>query len=202
MPTKIILIRHGQTNDNLKKRYTGFTDSRLNECGKRQARLLRKKLASFGVQKAFSSSSKRAVHFAILSFGRPDIVIVPQLREMNFGIFEGMTYSEIMKKYPDVYNNWIKNSFENKAPKGESFGDLKKRVLSAFRKIVRSQQNKVSVVVTHAGPIRVILGEVLKLKNIWTISPKSGGMSIIEFNKAKARVLLSNDNSYFKMVRK
>ena len=198
MPTRIILIRHGQTNDNLEKRYSGFIDICLNEYGKRQARLLRKKLASFGVQKTFSSSSKRAVHFAILSCGRPDIAIVPQLREMNFGIFEGMSYPEIMQKYPDIYNNWIKNSFKNKAPKGESFGDLKKRVLSAFRKIVHSQQNKVSVVVTHAGPIRVILGEVLKLKNIWKISPKSGGMSIIEFNKQKAKVLVINNTSYLK----
>jgi broad specificity phosphatase PhoE len=196
MPAKVILIRHGQTRDNLEERYSGFTDTCLNEYGLSQAKLLKKKISSLGVERAFSSSLKRALDFARISFGSDDVETVPELREMNFGIFEGMNYPEIMKKYPKNYNQWINNSFKTRVPKGESFSGLKKRALKAFRKIVKSNENKVFMVVTHAGPIRIILGEVLKIKNIWDLAPKSGGVSILEFNKGKGKVLLLNDDSY------
>lgn len=196
MPSKLILIRHGQTQDNLEERYSGFTDTCLNKYGILQAKLLKKRISSLGVQRAFSSSLKRAFDFARISFGSDDVEMLPELREMNFGIFEGMNYPEIMEKYPEIYNKWINNSLKNRIPKGEKFGDFKKRILSIFKEIVRSNKNKVSMVVTHAGPIRVILGDILKLKNIWEISPKSGGISIIEFNKQKADVLLIDDISY------
>ena len=196
MPAKVILIRHGQTRDNLEERYSGFTDTCLNEYGLSQAKLLKKKISSLGVERAFSSSLKRALDFARISFGSDDVETVPELREMNFGIFEGMNYPEIMKKYPKNYNQWINNSFKTRVPKGESFSGLKKRALKAFRKIVKSNENKVFMVVTHAGPIRIILGEVLKIKNIWDLAPKSGGVSIIEFNRGKGKVLLLNDDSY------
>jgi len=198
MPAKVILIRHGQTNDNLEERYSGFSDTGLNEYGLVQARLLKEKISSFGVEKAFSSSLKRAFDFARISFGSDDVEMIPELREMNFGIFEGMNYPEIMGKYPKIYNQWVKDSFKDRAPKGESFSDLKKRVLSAFRGIVDSNKSKTFMVVTHAGPIRVILGEILKLKNIWELVPKSGGMSILEFSKGKGKVLLLNDDSHLR----
>ncbi len=196
MPKKLILIRHGQTNDNLEQRYSGFADTCLNEYGLRQAKLLGRKLKSLGIEKAFSSNLKRALDFARISFGSTDVEAVPDLKEMNFGIFEGMNYSEIMKKYPDIYNRWLNNCFETKAPNGESFNDLKKRVLRAFRKIVHAKKHNVCMIVTHSGPIRVILGEVLKIENIWDLTPKSGGVTILEFSKGAGKVLLLNDDSY------
>ncbi|MFA5271409.1 MAG: histidine phosphatase family protein [Candidatus Omnitrophota bacterium] len=196
MTTKLILIRHGQTHDNLEERYSGFTDTCLDEYGILQAKLLKKRISSLGIEKAFSSSLKRAFDFARISFGSSDVKMVPELREMNFGIFEGMNYPEIMNKYPDIYNRWVKKSFRTKASKGESLGDLRKRVLSAFNNIINSKKSIVNMVVTHAGPIRIILSEVLKIKNIWDLVPKSGGVSIIEFCKGKGKVLLLNDDSY------
>lgn len=198
MQTRIILIRHGQTRANLEKRYIGTTESPLTSYGKYQANSLKKRIAAKTIDKVFVSSSKRALDFSKIVFGNRQRKVLTALREMNFGIFEGLTHSQILKKHPQIYDKWFKNPQRFNIPEAESFIDFRMRIFKALKEIVAGNCGKTIAIVTHGGPIRMILGKVLKLKNLWEVMPGLASISIIEFNKDKPKILLFNDRSHYK----
>lgn len=196
MSTIIILIRHGQTISNLKKIYCGITDTDLNNRGIEQAKKAFRRLQKEKIHRIYSSDAKRALNFARIAFRGLPIEKIPELREMNFGIFEGLPHKEIMKKYPKLYTRWLKNPFYIVIPNSESLNDFKKRVKKILAKIISLNRNKTSAIVTHAGPIKIIISDILKSKDIWKIEPSLASLSIIEFNGSKAKTVLLNDTSY------
>lgn len=182
MQTRIILIRHGQTKANLEKRYIGVTESCLTSYGRYQAKSLKKRIAKEKVDKVFVSPSKRAFDFSKIVFTGSERQVLTGLREMDFGIFEGLTHSQVIEEYPQVYDKWLKNPKRFNIPKAELFSDFKARVLRALKKIICENAGCTVAIVTHGGPIRIILGKVLKLNNLWEIMPHLASISIIEFN--------------------
>jgi len=124
MSTKVILIRHGETDWSYQKRYCGFTDIDLNEKGRQQARRLLKRLSKEKIHKVYSSDMKRTLQFAKTVFKDLPVEELLDLREMNFGIFEGLTYKDIMEKYPKVYREWLGNPLDIIVPRGESLKTL------------------------------------------------------------------------------
>ena len=127
--TRLILIRHGETDYNAEKKYYGFSDPPLNDIGTWQAERLHERLKTEKIDQVYSSDLKRARHTAGIVFKNNEIKIYSDLREMNFGIFEGLQHYEIMEKYSQIYTNWIKNPLNIKIPKGEAFKSFKKRGL-------------------------------------------------------------------------
>jgi len=196
MPTKVIFIRHGHTAWNTKGRYCGLSDIELNTKGRRQARQLRRMIRKQGVDSVYSSDSRRALNFAKIIFKESQIKKISELREMDFGIFEGLTYSEIMTKYAKVYKRWLEDPFAVVIPNGESLKHLKNRTNRALSKIVSGNKNKVIAIVTHAGPIKMVLSSILRTKDIWKLKPDLGSLNIVEFHHNRARVMLLNDTSY------
>ncbi|MBL7197973.1 MAG: alpha-ribazole phosphatase [Candidatus Omnitrophica bacterium] len=198
MSTRLILIRHGQTDWNLQKRYCGFTDIGLNENGKKQIKKLSKRLSKETIHRVYSSDMKRALQSAKIVFKDMPVEKLSELREMNFGIFEGLRYQEIMNKYSKIYRKWIDDPLNVAIPNGESLNNLAKRVRKVLAKILSGNKNRTVVIFTHAGPIRVILCDILRLdlKEIWQIKPASESVNIIEFTKGKGRIRLINDTSH------
>jgi len=118
MPTKLILIRHGQTDWNAKKIYCGHQDIGLNAFGRKQASRLRSSLENETIHKIYSSNKKRAIQSARIIFKKAKIRRLAELREMHFGVFEGKNYRQILKKYPDIYCQWLKDPFSATIPEG------------------------------------------------------------------------------------
>lgn len=198
MQTKIILIRHGETSANRQKRYIGVTESKLTPYGRYQAKCLKRRIVKDTIDRIFVSSSRRAIDFSRIIFGNRKKKIRAGLREMNFGIFEGLTYSEALKKYPFLYSKWLKNPQHFNIPEAESFIDFRTRILRLLKEVVSSNAGKTIAIVTHGGPIMLILKKVLKLKNSPKIMPALGSVTIIEFNKLKPKILVLNDTSHYK----
>ncbi|MEW5758001.1 MAG: histidine phosphatase family protein [Candidatus Omnitrophota bacterium] len=202
MAVKLLLIRHGQTNYNLKKRYSGFADVGLNKTGKQQARGLVKKLEKEKIHKIYASDRKRAIQTAKILFKNREIEKISDLREIHFGVFEGLTYKEILQKYPVIYKRWLKNPYKITVPKGESLSDLKKRVIRAIKKIMNSAKGgsasggKTVAIVTHGGVISVFLNHLLKTRDFWNTIPKSASLSIVEHKNKKIKINLFNDVSH------
>jgi alpha-ribazole phosphatase len=198
MSTKLILIRHGETEWSYQKRYCGFTDIDLNEKGRWQARKLYKRLGREKIHKIYSSDMKRTVQFAMIVFKDMPPEELLHLREMNFGIFEGFTYGDIMEKYPQVYGKWLENPLRIIIPQGESLHSLARRVRKAVSRILSQNSNSTVAVFTHAGPIRVIVCDVLKLdlREIRQIEQDLASISIIEYVKGSGKIHLLNDISY------
>lgn len=174
MATRLILIRHGETDHSLERRYCGLTDAPLNEKGIEQAEGLCQRLNGEDVDKVYSSDLRRASEFARIVFRNKKIEDVSEFREMNFGVFEGLTHGEIMKRHVEIYEKWLRDPFETVIPEGDSLVDFKERIEKALEKIVRVNRDKTLAIVTHAGPIKIIMGNIMKSKNIWEINPELG----------------------------
>ncbi|MDD2396627.1 MAG: histidine phosphatase family protein [Tissierellia bacterium] len=153
----IYLVRHGQSEANVSRRFSGITDVELTETGILQAVSAGKKLKGKTIHKIFSSPLKRAKNTAELiadeiGFNKKDIIIENRLTEVNFGIFENLTWEEIIKMYADEIENWIKFKHKYKFPKGEGYDDIIDRV-SGFMDNVPDN----SLISTHYGVIQAVL---------------------------------------------
>jgi broad specificity phosphatase PhoE len=198
MPTKLILIRHGETDFNRRKRYSGFKDIPLNLKGKRQIGKLHKRLKDDEVHKIYASDRSRAIESARIVFKDRSIESLAGLREIHFGIFEGLTYKEIMKKYPIVYKKWLKDPFRVKIPGGESLIEFRKRVVRELKNIIAKNKGKTVAVVCHGGPISIFINHILKSKDFWKHIPSSASLSIIEHKNGKSKIRLLNDTLHLK----
>lgn len=188
MATKLILIRHGATAWNLQKRYCGFADLGLSQIGRQQVRKLSQGLSRAKIHKVYSSDRKRAMQTARIIFGKREIEIIPELREIHFGAFEGLTHKQILKKHNSVYQKWLKDPYRTAIPKGEALKDFKERIISALKKIIRKNPNKTIAVVCHGGTISVFINSILKAKNFWQYIPKSASVSVVECDNGKLSI--------------
>ncbi|WP_427042229.1 histidine phosphatase family protein [Fusobacterium sp. SB021] len=180
---KLILIRHGQTDMNKDQLYYGRLDVPINETGKEQAENTRKNLVELEIDydKIYSSPMKRAYETAeIVNYKNLEIEKDNELREMDFGIFEGLSYKEIIKKYPEEMEKLKKDWKTYSYVTGENPFMLQKRALKFLEKI---DKNKNNMVVTHWGIICTLLSFLFssELEGYWKYQVKNGGIVIIEF---------------------
>lgn len=187
---KIILIRHGETELNRTKKFFGWMDPELNAKGREQAEAAKKNLRNIlkstnGIEiKFFSSPLKRALETAeIINSSREfRIEIEESLKELNFGIFEGLSYEETVEKYPQeseiAFKEWQSYNFET----GESPEELQQRVLRFINEKINLEE--VTVVVTHWGVINCILSHLLskELESYWKFSLRNGEIAMIGFD--------------------
>lgn len=180
---RLILMRHGQTDYSLQNRYCGFSNPSLNNKGIWQSKMLAARLKDVRIDKVYSSDLKRTYETAEIIFKNNSIEKVADLREMNFGIFEGLKYEDIIKKYPKLYRDWINNPMKVKIPNGERLKDLSKRVKERLSFILSQNEGKTLAVVTHNGPIRIVLCKALKfdLKTFWQIEQEISALNIIDY---------------------
>ncbi len=155
---RIYLIRHGRTEANDKGIYIGKTDFSLTAQGRSE---LIDKLDEFEyprVERIYSSPAKRCLETACILFDNRDITVVNDLRELDFGEFEGKSVEELINR--DDYKQWLKGGFENSPPGGESISDMVSRVYYALDRIIISMMNEdilSSAIVTHSGIISNII---------------------------------------------
>ncbi len=201
--TSLLLIRHGETDYNSNRRYCGFSNPPLNASGILQVKSLVKQLKEFDVVAVYSSDLLRAVQTAKAVFPKHQIKTMIDFRELNFGIFEGLNYSEIMEKYPGLYRDWIKDPSNVLLPNGEEFGEFRKRVSSALFSIISLNKNKTIALVTHSGPIRLILCEVFGygLDRFWEVSHELAAFSIIDYPEGCTPIAIKINESLHLLTR-
>ena len=207
MPIKLILIRHGESDGNVQRKFCGFKDVCLTKKGIWQAERLAYRLKGLSVDAVYCSDLKRARHTAEIIFRDRgiDIVTNPKFREMNFGIWEGYTFEEVKSKYGygEEFNLWLENiNTEASIPQGESLVDLNNRVMTKLNKILK-EYNKLDIdktiaIVCHGGTIRVILCNVLnlELKYMYRIEQYPTALNIIDYYDYKGFISLLNDTSH------
>lgn len=191
MLTKLILIRHGETAWNSQRRYCGSTDVALSENGKRQVRRLAIRLKSEKIDKIYSSDRKRAIQTAKIIFKNSQIEKLPDLQEIHFGCFEGLTHNQILEKHPDLYKKWLKDPYRTAIPCGEKLPDFKKRITRIFKKIISLNSGKTIAVACHGGSISIFITGILKNRNFWKYIPGPASITIVEHKKGK------NGKNYF-----
>ncbi|OGW31906.1 MAG: hypothetical protein A2X59_01790 [Nitrospirae bacterium GWC2_42_7] len=110
-------------------------------------------------------------------------VVLHDLRERHFGIWEGMSFLEIREKYPETFNAWAEDPLLYSPPEGESTIEVRDRVINVLDSILSRHPDEHIAVVAHGGVNRIILCHVLgiPLENIFRIEQDYGGLNIIEF---------------------
>jgi broad specificity phosphatase PhoE len=149
--TEILLARHGETDWNLERRVQGQTDRPLNAAGLEQARVLADQLAAETLVAVYSSDLARARDTAaIVARGHGlEVMLDPDLREKNFGSWEGLTDVEIEDRFPDaVRGHW------GDAETGEAVAE---RAIAAIDRIRMLHPAGTVLVISHGGPLRAIL---------------------------------------------
>ena len=153
---KIFLVRHGETDWNLKGKIQGNTDIELNKTGIKQAYELSNKMLekNYKFSKIYSSPQKRALQTAKILSENTNIecIVVDKLKEMNLGKWEGLAWSEVRENYPLEYKEWFVKRRYTKTPNGESYEEMLERVLDSLYKIIDDNSDNI-VIVTHSAVI-------------------------------------------------
>lgn len=148
----VFLLRHGQTQGNLERRYIGSSDQPL--CA--QGREALKTLHPPAVDKLYVSPLLRCRETAALLYPGMEQEAVPGLREADMGVFEGHTYEEL--KDDPTYQAWLDSAGESPPPGGENKETVRQRTASAFLSIVQRHKEKDRIaLVIHGGTIMTIL---------------------------------------------
>ncbi len=149
--TELLLIRHGETVWNQQGRMQGQHDSPLTPTGLQQARQLARRLKDVKFTALYSSDLGRAHQTArcIADASGHEIVSDAGLRERHFGIFEGLTNSEMKLRHPDEHELFAKRDLHYSMPGGESQNDFRSRVVTALERIAQRHAEQTIVVVSH-----------------------------------------------------
>ncbi|MBQ2940620.1 MAG: histidine phosphatase family protein [Clostridia bacterium] len=158
--TTFVIIRHGLSVTNKGSRFTGQLDVPLAEEGVIQAKETGRYIKeNFKIDSVYSSDLCRAVETArpaAEAFGL-SIKKRADLRELNVGLWQGRTLSDIEKEEPEAYGRWIRDISSFGFPGGESHKDMAIRAKKAFDEMAGENEGKTVLVATHGGLIRNIL---------------------------------------------
>lgn len=205
MMTRIYLIRHGQTDFAKNRLYCGHSDIPLNKTGRAQARCLKNVFTDMQLSAVYISDLPRAKETAEIAFKNNKVSVTEdkRLREINFGLWEGLPLDEIHKKHQSKYSKWLKKPLSITIPKGEKLLSLKKRVKDFLKDRIETQKAKDIAVVSHAGPIKIIIFEVLgiDLSYFWNLNQELAAISLVEFhNNYKVLKYFNNTSHLAKLV--
>jgi alpha-ribazole phosphatase len=164
MNTRIWLIRHGEPSE-MRGRCYGKLDAGLSAAGREQMQSTAERLQAEAFDAIYASTRIRALESARIlgSFHHCLCRENPDLCEIDFGDFEGLTYDEIAARYPELYRQWMDSPTEAQFPNGESFAEMRLRVLRAFETIRQNHEGRTVAIVTHGGVIRILLAWALAI---------------------------------------
>lgn len=182
---RLILLRHGEPEAQVHGRCYGNLDVGLSDNGRDAVRAKLSSLGGLRVSALYTSPLKRAVETAAIaeaSLGMKAIA-APELREINFGAFEGLTYPEIEQRYPKEYRLWMECPTEVTFPSGECFMDMKVRVLKFMESLFALHEQGTVTIVAHGGPNRVILADALGIPAamVFRIDQSYAAVNVIDY---------------------
>jgi broad specificity phosphatase PhoE/ribonuclease HI len=166
-PTTVVLVRHGVTPHTVEKRFSGGLASAnpgLSDEGKAQIRAVADWLGPLAerVDAVISSPVRRTLESAEIlaeALGRT-VEVEPGFAEMEFGIWDGMTFAEVGEKHPDELKAWL-GSLDIAPEGGESFRVVQRRVLDGLARLKETHAGKTVVVVSHVTPIKTLVAHAV-----------------------------------------
>ncbi|TDI43612.1 MAG: histidine phosphatase family protein [Acidobacteria bacterium] len=177
---RLLLIRHGEPEASARGRCYGKLDVGLSANGHAQMARLGEALESASIDAFYASPRRRALESVERLGGKP--IVEPRLAEINFGELEGLTYDEAAERYPRIYEEWMRAPTEVHFPGGESFTDMRQRVLEVVSEIREARKEQTVAIVSHGGVNRIVLAKALGIESraIFRMEQSYAGMSVID----------------------
>jgi broad specificity phosphatase PhoE len=209
---KLVIVRHGETEWNVQHKVMGQLDSPLTAKGIQQAKAIADRLRRLKFTSIYSSDLGRAVQTAniIAETCGKQIIFDAELREWNMGIFEGLTVSEMHKKFPQERQDYEQIGDEYIIPKGESLTQCRARGFRILNEIAERHSNEnldktgdeTVVVVTHGCVLMGFFEMVLDLRtgNTWRFKLDNANFCTFEYVKERWSLVVWNDVSHLEMI--
>jgi alpha-ribazole phosphatase len=198
--TRIHLIRHGQVEGHDQPRYNGQTDVALTDLGVEQYHRLKDRLADTPISACYTSDLTRCVTGAniICEQFSIDPVRRSELRELNIGVWEGLTWQEIQTNWPEEWRARLADLVNYRVPQGENLLDVQARVMPVIREIVERHKGQELLVVGHGGVNRIVLLNAIgaPLAGMFNIEQNYGCYNIIDYyadGRATVKLLNSQE---------
>jgi len=200
-PTRMLLLRHGQTPLSVQRRYSGRGNPTLTELGRRQAEAAAGYLAERGgiaavisspLQRAYATAGAAADALGL------DVTVDDDLIETDFGAWEGLTFAEAAERDPELHRRWLRDT-STAPPGGESFDDALARVQRARARIIAGYPGATVLVVSHVTPIKMLLRLALDAGPgiLYRLHLDLASLSIAEFySDGASSVRLVNQTGY------
>jgi alpha-ribazole phosphatase/probable phosphoglycerate mutase len=181
--SRVVLVRHCEPDESVRGRSYGALDVPLSAAGHEQARAIADALRGIRLDAVLASPLRRALETAApLALARGlEPVVHEGLRELSFGAIEGLSYDEIARERPELFESWMTNPTGTRFPEGESFSDLRERALAAATEI-RSEHESAAIV-AHGGVTRMILAAALEMPDhaVFRLDQPYGAVSIVDW---------------------
>ena len=198
--SKLLLVRHGETELNSSERYWGHTDVKLSDVGLWQVEKLRDRLTTEKIDAIYASnlSWARVTAEIIAARHKTDIVTCAELNEINFGYIEGLTFEEISQRYPDLATLLADWSISPEFPGGESFKEFNNRVGKFLPRLENHEPEETILIVAHAGTLRLLICNLMKINiQYWRqMRLELASLSILETHPQGAILMRLNDVSH------
>ncbi len=195
--TTLVLIRHGQTASNVEGYFMGWSDIPLNETGRMQAKKLAERLKDQRIDVLYSSPLMRAFETAEMVAKEHGLTPkpLPELKEMNYGDWQGLKRADIRQKYPELWKKLLQFDPDMCFPGGESYRELIERSIRAYDIIVKAEEGKIIAAVSHQGFLRPLVMHVLGAHH--SVCPKiefgNTSVSVVKITDGNARLVSLND---------
>lgn len=202
--TKLILVRHGESEANFKRICGGQTDFPLTDLGRRQADSAGEALKNVKIDYVYASDLSRAYETAqiIIKHHNLEIIKDVRLREIHRGIFENHPLAEIEQKYPETYEVFMKNKPFVVIEGGESTEQVQERVYEAIAEIAQKHPDKTVLIAFHATALRYFCAKIMGIakKDIITELPlcKNAALTYVNYENGNFEIVKYNEHEHIK----
>jgi len=201
---RLFLVRHGETEWNTMKRVQGHTDTTLTEKGLEQTRRISNRLYKENIDVIYASDLRRAYRTAEIIGDKLNLGVhsLKELREINFGCWEGLTANEVKEKYREEHLLWMQEAHKLILPGAETLLDVQQRMLKSVWELLKIHSNKNLLLVSHGTAIKTLILGILDIdiSNYNKISLDNTSLSIIEFRDFNPVIRQLNDTSHLREV--
>ncbi len=203
--TRLILIRHGQTEWNRVERFRGMADLALDDVGLKQAEATAERVAEWPVTAVYTSPLRRALASAGIiarRFGLQPLVH-SGLIDINFGKWEGLSPREAAVKDPELWSVWVHSPHHARFPGGESLGDVTVRASAAVAEVVRKHEGGTVAMVSHRVVCHLLVLHLLGLdeSRFWHVTQDVSTVNVFEHNDMGWSVVTLNDTCHLKELK-
>jgi len=204
--TRLIFVRHGETTWNAEDRMQGQQDSPLSPLGWKQARLAARKAAQLKPDLIYTSDLSRARAVAELAAKKMGIpfITAPELRERNFGEWEGLTNDEVRQRYPIGAKSHKEDPANFRPPGGESRADVCQRIAAFVDLLLQKHPGKKVLICTHGGPIKAAVCHALRCEpEAWLrFDISNASITIIEQREGRLYLTAINEACHLEPISK
>ncbi|MFC1919394.1 histidine phosphatase family protein [Chloroflexota bacterium] len=200
LPTRIILVRHGQTAWNREERFRGRADIELDDVGVKQAQAVANRLKQSGITGIYSSPLKRTLQTAqpIGKLGNLKVLPLDSVIDVDYGYWQGLTIEEAQRRDPDIFLQWRHEPQKVRFPHGESLKEVRSRAAISLDQLTQDYIGQTFVIVSHIVVCRLIILHFMDLDtaHFWNIRQDNCSINTFEMREGLKIAVSINDTCH------